>query len=64
MFKIKFCYFEYGEKNTGGYSIALNRVETEKNIIISVKEISPEPDSLSHQGFTTFCEDKFKRDCR
>jgi hypothetical protein len=26
MFKIKFCNFEYGRKNTGGYSIGIESV--------------------------------------
>jgi hypothetical protein len=44
MFKIKFCNFEYGRKITGGYSITIESVvETDKNIIINVKESVPAP---------------------
>jgi hypothetical protein len=55
--KSNFVILNMGEKNTGGYSIGIDSVvETEKNIIISVKEISPEPDSMVTQVFTyPFC---------
>jgi hypothetical protein len=55
--KSNFVVLNMGEKNTGGYSIAIdNVVETEKNIIITVKESSPEPDSMVSQGFSyPFC---------
>jgi hypothetical protein len=52
MFKIKFCNFEY-EKITGGYSITIESVvETDKNIIINVKESVPAPNSMITQGIT------------
>ncbi|WP_276381800.1 protease complex subunit PrcB family protein [Flavobacterium sp. H4147] len=36
-----------GEKNTGGYSIGVEKVEeTDKNIIITVKENNPSPDAM------------------
>lgn len=36
-----------GEKNTSGYSIGVEKVEeTDKNIIITVKENSPAPDAM------------------
>jgi hypothetical protein len=42
-----------GEKNTGGYSIAVEKVEeTDKNIIITVKENSPAPDAMTMQVIT------------
>jgi hypothetical protein len=55
--KSNFVILNMGEKNTGGYTIGIERVvETEKNIIISVKENNPEPDSIVSQGFTyPFC---------
>lgn len=52
-----FVILNMGEKTTGGYSIGIdNLVETDKNIIITVKETSPEPGSMVTQAFTTpFC---------
>ena len=42
-----------GEKNTGGYSIGVEKVEeTDKNIIITVKENSPAPDAMVMQVIT------------
>ena len=42
-----------GEKNTGGYSIEVEKVEeTDKNIIITVKENSPGPDEMVMQIIT------------
>jgi len=42
-----------GEKNTGGYSIGVEKVEeTDKNIIITVKENSPAPDAMTMQVIT------------
>jgi hypothetical protein len=39
-----------GEKNTSGYSIAVEKVEeTDKNIIITVKESGPSPDAMVMQ---------------
>ncbi|MEP6931193.1 MAG: protease complex subunit PrcB family protein, partial [Flavobacterium sp.] len=39
-----------GEKNTGGYSIGIDKVEeTDKNIIITVKETSPAADAMTMQ---------------
>lgn len=39
-----------GEKNTSGYSIGVEKVEeTDKNIIITVKENSPAPDAMVMQ---------------
>jgi hypothetical protein len=55
--KSNFVILNMGEKNTGGYSISIESVvETDKNIIISVKESSPEPGSMVSQAFTyPFC---------
>ncbi len=52
-----FVILNMGEKNTGGYSIAVeNVVETDKNVIITVKETEPEPGTMVTQGFTyPFC---------
>ena len=52
-----FVILNMGEKNTGGYSIAVeNVIETDKNIIITVKETEPEPGSMVTQAFTyPFC---------
>jgi hypothetical protein len=46
-----------GEKPTGGYSIGVeNVVETDKNIIITVKETKPESDAILTQNITyPFC---------
>ncbi|MBF4493122.1 protease complex subunit PrcB family protein [Flavobacterium sp. JLP] len=42
-----------GEKNTGGYSIGVEKVEeTEKNIIITVKENAPATDAMVMQVIT------------
>lgn len=42
-----------GEKNTGGYSIGVEKVEeTDKNIIITVKEHNPAPDAMVMQVIT------------
>ncbi|ABQ07578.1 MULTISPECIES: protease complex subunit PrcB family protein [Flavobacterium] len=39
-----------GEKNTSGYSIGVEKVEeTDKNIIITVKENAPSPDAMVMQ---------------
>ena len=39
-----------GEKNSGGYSIGVEKVEeTDKNIIITTKENSPSPDAMVTQ---------------
>ena len=39
-----------GEKNSGGYSIGIENVEeTDKNIIITVKENNPSPDAMVTQ---------------
>ncbi|EIA07984.1 protease complex subunit PrcB family protein [Flavobacterium frigoris] len=55
--KSNFVILNMGEKNTGGYSITIESVvETDKNIIISVKEKEPEPDSIVSQSLTyPFC---------
>ncbi|MFH6999656.1 protease complex subunit PrcB family protein [Flavobacterium sp. FlaQc-57] len=42
-----------GEKNTGGYSIGVDKIEeTDKNIIITVKENSPAADAMVMQVIT------------
>lgn len=42
-----------GEKNTGGYSIKVEKVEeTDKNIIITVKEVNPAADAMTIQVIT------------
>lgn len=39
-----------GEKNSGGYSIGVEKVEeTDKNIIITIKENNPSPDAMVTQ---------------
>lgn len=39
-----------GEKNTSGYSIEVVKVEeTDKNVVITVKENSPSPDAMTMQ---------------
>jgi hypothetical protein len=55
MFKIKFCNFEYGEKIRRLFYTIESVVETDKNIIINVKESSPAPNMVT-QGITyPFC---------
>ena len=42
-----------GEKNSGGYSIDVEKVEeTDKNIVITVKENNPAPDAMVTQVIT------------
>ena len=52
-----FVVLNMGEKTTGGYKIGIeNVVETDKNIIITVKETIPEPSGMVTQVFTNpFC---------
>lgn len=52
-----FIVLNMGEKTSGGYSIGIDTVvETDKNIVITVKETSPEPGSMVTQAFTNpFC---------
>jgi hypothetical protein len=55
--KSNFVIFNMGEKSSGGYAIAIESVvETDKSIIINVKESSPEPGAIVTQGITyPFC---------
>jgi len=49
-----FVILNMGEKATGGYKIGIESVvETDKNIIISVKETMPEKGSMVTQEITT-----------
>jgi hypothetical protein len=49
-----FIVLNMGEKATGGYKIGVESVvETDKNIIITIKEIVPEPSAMTTQGITT-----------
>lgn len=52
-----FVVLNMGEKTSGGYSIGVdNVVETDTNIVISVQETTPRPDSFVTQAFTNpFC---------
>ena len=52
-----FIVLNMGEKTTGGYKIGVDTVmETDKNIIITVKETIPEPGGMVTQAFTNpFC---------
>ncbi|PAM93884.1 hypothetical protein B4N84_16570 [Flavobacterium sp. IR1] len=48
--KSNFVILNMGEKNTSGYSIDVEKVEeTDKNIIITIKEISPAKDAMVMQ---------------
>lgn len=48
-----FIVLNLGEKTSGGYKIKVESVvETEKNIIVTLKEISPEPNSINTQVIT------------
>lgn len=52
-----FIVLNMGEKTSGGYSIGIDTVvETDKNIVITIKETNPEPGSMVTQAFTNpFC---------
>ena len=52
-----FIILNMGEKPTGGYAITVdNVVETDKNIIITVKETSPKPGAMVTQNIAyPFC---------
>ncbi|TDE28314.1 MULTISPECIES: protease complex subunit PrcB family protein [Flavobacterium] len=52
-----FIVLNMGEKTSGGYSIGIDTVvETDKNIVITIKETIPEPGSMVTQAFTNpFC---------
>lgn len=48
-----FIVLNMGEKPTGGYQIGLESVvETDKNIIITIKEIAPESNAMVTQAIT------------
>ena len=48
-----FIILNMGEKTTGGFKIGVeSAVETDKNIIVTVKETIPEPSSISSQVYT------------
>ena len=48
-----FVILNMGQKPTGGYSIKVESVvETEKNIVVKVKETSPEPRAMLMQVIT------------
>jgi hypothetical protein len=49
-----FIVMNMGEKTSGGYKIGIeSAVETDKNIIITVKETAPESGSMNTQEITT-----------
>ncbi len=49
-----FIVLNMGEKTSNGYKINIeSAVETDKNIIVTIKEISPEPSAVSTQEITT-----------
>ena len=52
-----YIVFNLGEKTSGGYSIRIeSALETDKNIIINVKEMVPEPSGMATQEIThPFC---------
>lgn len=52
-----FIVLNMGEKTSGGYIIGIDTVvETDKNIVITIKETNPEPGSMVTQAFTNpFC---------
>jgi hypothetical protein len=52
-----FIVLNMGEKTSGGYSIGIDTaVETDNNIIVTVKETNPEPGGMVTQAFTNpFC---------
>lgn len=51
--KSNFIVLNMGEKPTSGFKIGVESVvETDKNIIVTVKESSPEPDAMVNQVIT------------
>ncbi|AYN04542.1 MULTISPECIES: protease complex subunit PrcB family protein [unclassified Flavobacterium] len=51
--KSNYVILNMGEKNTGGYFIGVEKVEeTDTNIVITVKETAPAPDSMVMQVIT------------
>jgi len=49
-----FIVLNMGEKTSGGYKISIeSALETDKNIIIVLKETSPEPNAMVSQAITT-----------
>ena len=49
-----FILMNMGEKSTGGYKIVIESVvETDKNIIVTIKEITPEPSKIVTQEIAT-----------
>lgn len=51
--KSNFIVLNMGEKPTAGFKIGVESVvETDKNIIVTVKESSPEPDAMVNQVIT------------
>jgi hypothetical protein len=49
-----FIVLNLGEKKSGGYGIKVESVvETDKNIIVTIKEISPANDAINTQNITT-----------
>lgn len=55
--RANFVILNLGEKSSGGYSIGVeNVVETDTNIIVTVKERAPEPGSMVTQSISNpFC---------
>lgn len=48
-----FIVLNMGEKPTGGYKIGIENVsETDKNIVVTVKETAPEPNAMVSQSIT------------
>lgn len=48
--KANFIIFNLGEKTTGGYGIKVESVvETDKNIVVTINEISPEMNTMQTQ---------------
>ncbi|MDI1303519.1 MAG: protease complex subunit PrcB family protein [bacterium] len=52
-----FIILNMGNKNSGGYKIGVeNAVETDKNIIVTIKETVPGPNEMTTQAITNpFC---------
>jgi len=49
-----FLILSAGEKTSGGYAIGIETVEeTDKNIVVTVKETAPGPEAMVTMGFTT-----------
>jgi hypothetical protein len=51
-----FVYLNSGEHNTGGYDIVVDNIEADgSSVVITVRDVSPQPDAIVTQAFTYSC---------